>query len=33
MESLILLIKVTLLSGVGGTGLGGAIGALFKRDS
>lgn len=33
MESLILLIKVTLLSGVGGTGLGGAVGALFKRDS
>jgi len=33
MESLILLIKVTLLSGVGGTGLGGAIGAMFKRDS
>ncbi len=33
MESLILLIKVTLLSGVGGTGLGGAIGSLFKRDS
>lgn len=33
MEALILLIKVTLMSGVGGTGLGGAIGALFKRDS
>ena len=33
MESLILLIKVTLLAGAGGTGLGGAIGALFKRDS
>lgn len=33
MEALILLIKVTLLSGVGGTGLGGVIGALFKRDS
>ena len=33
MESLILLIKVTMLSGVGGTGLGGAIGAMFKRDS
>lgn len=33
MESLILLIKVTALSGVGGTGIGGAIGAMFKRDS
>ena len=33
MESLILLIKVTALAGVGGTGLGGAIGALFKKDS
>ncbi len=33
MESLILLIKVTALSGAGGTGLGGVIGALFKRDS
>ena len=33
MESLILFIKVTMLSGVGGTGLGGAIGAMFKRDS
>ena len=33
MESLILLIKVTALSGIGGTGLGGSIGALFKKDS
>ena len=33
MESLILLIKVTALAGAGGTGLGGAIGALFKKDS
>lgn len=33
MESLILLIKVTALSGAGGTGLGGVIGALFKRES
>ena len=33
MEQIWLLIKVTALSGVGGTGLGGAIGALFKRDS
>lgn len=33
MEALILLIKVTALSGAGGTGLGGVIGALFKRDS
>ncbi len=33
MESLVLLIKVTSLSGIVGTGLGGSIGALFKRDS
>lgn len=33
MEQLILLIKVTTLAGVGGTGLGGIIGALFKKDS
>ena len=33
MEALFLLIKVTLISGVGGTGLGGCIGAMFKRDS
>lgn len=33
MEQLITLIKVTALAGMGGTGLGGIIGALFKRDS
>lgn len=33
MEQFWLLIKVTALAGVGGTGLGGVIGALFKRDS
>lgn len=33
MEQLILLIKATALAGVGGTGLGGIIGALFKKDS
>lgn len=33
MEQLILLIKATALAGMGGTGLGGIIGALFKRDS
>ena len=33
MEQILLLIKVTALAGIGGTGLGGAIGALFKRDS
>ena len=33
MEQIWLLIKITALSGIGGTGLGGAIGALFKRDS
>lgn len=33
MEQLILLIKATTLAGIGGTGLGGVIGALFKRDS
>lgn len=33
MEQLILLIKVTALAGIGGTGLGGVLGALFKRDS
>lgn len=33
MEQVILLIKATALAGIGGTGLGGAIGALFKRDS
>lgn len=33
MEHLLTLIKVTALAGIGGTGLGGIIGALFKRDS
>lgn len=33
MEQLLTLIKVTALAGIGGTGLGGVIGALFKRDS
>ncbi len=33
MEQLILLIKATALAGIGGTGLGGVIGALFKKDS
>lgn len=33
MEQLLLLIKVTAIAGVGGTGLGGIIGALFKKDS
>ena len=33
MEQLILLIKTTALAGMGGTGLGGIIGALFKKDS
>ncbi len=33
MEEFILLLKVTALAGIGGTGLGGVIGALFKRDS
>ncbi len=33
MEEIILLIKATALAGMGGTGLGGIIGALFKRDS
>lgn len=33
MDSLLLLIKITALSGIVGTGLGGAIGALFKKDS
>ena len=33
MESIWLLINVTALAGVGGTGLGGVIGALFKKDS
>ena len=33
MEHIWLLIKVTALAGIGGTGLGGVIGALFKKDS
>ena len=33
MYELITLIKATALAGVGGTGLGGAIGAIFKKDS
>ncbi len=33
MEQILLLIKATALAGIGGTGLGGIIGALFKRDS
>ena len=33
MDSLILLIQVTTLAGVVGTGIGGVIGALFKKDS
>ena len=33
MEQLILLIKATASAGIGGTGLGGIIGALFKKDS
>ena len=33
MEHIWLLIKVTTIAGVGGSGLGGVIGALFKKDS
>ena len=33
MDEIWLLIKATALAGIGGTGLGGVIGALFKRDS
>lgn len=33
MEQIWLLVKVTALAGVFGTGLGGAIGALFKKES
>ena len=33
MEQLLILIKVTALAGIGGTGLGGALSGLFKRDS
>ena len=33
MEQILLLIWVTALAGIGGTGLGGIISGLFKRDS
>lgn len=33
MEQILLLIGVTALSGIGGTGLGGILSGLFKRDS
>ncbi|MBO5948477.1 ZIP family metal transporter [bacterium] len=33
LDNIWLLTKLTLIAGVGGTGLGGAIGALFKKDS
>lgn len=33
MEQIIKLIEATALAGIGGTGLGGIIGALFERDS
>lgn len=33
MEQIWTLIKVTALAGIGGTGLGGALSGLFKRDS
>lgn len=33
MEPFILITVVTLIAGVGGTGLGGIVGALFKTDS
>lgn len=33
MEQILTLIKVTALAGIGGTGLGGIIGGLFKKDS
>ncbi|MDD3236567.1 MAG: ZIP family metal transporter [Candidatus Gastranaerophilales bacterium] len=33
MEQFILLVKATALAGIGGTGLGGVIGSLFKKDS
>lgn len=33
MEQVLLLIGVTALAGIGGTGLGGIISGLFKRDS
>ena len=33
MEKILTLIYVTAFAGIGGTGLGGVIGALFKKDS
>ena len=33
LEQFIKLVEVTALAGIGGTGLGGIIGALFKKDS
>ena len=33
MNNVLDLVKITLIAGVCGTGVGGAIGALFKRDS
>ena len=33
MEQIWTLVKVTALAGIGGTGLGGALSGLFKRDS
>ncbi|MGN1125662.1 MAG: ZIP family metal transporter [Candidatus Gastranaerophilaceae bacterium] len=33
MEKFLFLIYITAISGIGGTALGGAIGALFKKDS
>lgn len=33
MESLVILLCSTAISGIGGTGLGGLIGALLQKDS
>jgi len=33
MEQILLLIKVTAIAGIGGTGFGGILGAMFKKDS
>ena len=33
MNEIITLIEATAIAGVGGTGLGGIVGALFKKDS
>ena len=33
MNEILTLVKVTALAGIGGTGLGGALSGLFKRDS